>query len=345
MTSTSSTPIFDTPSSNTTSNNALTQLANFTTVVADTGDLKAIAQFKPLDATTNPSLITAAAILPENKQLIEDAYAQATQEGLNNDALIHRTINILTVKLGIEILKLIEGRVSTEVDPDFSYSTEATLKNALELIALYEQAGIDKSRVLIKIAATWQGIQAAKQLEQQGIACNLTLIFGLAQAAASADADATLISPFVGRILDWHKKNEGRDAYPIEQDPGVLSVKRIYNYYKQHGIQTQVMGASFRSAEQVTALAGCDLLTIAPTLLDQLQTQTHSIEPALSVALASQAQPIDRLQLDERQFNELMDKDLMAFELLQSGVDGFIKAREQLAQQLRQIFGLGEIRA
>ena len=323
--------------------NSLAQLCELTTVVADTGDLAAIAQFKPIDATTNPSLITAAASLPENKGLIEDAFTQAQQQGLSGEPLLNQTIDILTVKLGIEILKLIDGRVSTEVDPNFSYNSEATIARALQTIELYEQAGISKERVLIKIAATWEGIQAAKVLEQQGIHCNLTLIFGLAQAAACADASVTLISPFVGRILDWYKAFEKKDSYDIEQDPGVLSVKQIYNYYKQHGISTQVMGASFRSTEQVLALAGCDLLTIAPTLLDQLKATNVPVNQQLSIEQAQQAEPMQRLNVTHAAFDEMLNQDQMAFELLQAGVDGFIKARDQLSNQLRKSFGIGDL--
>ncbi|TDI11479.1 transaldolase, partial [Acinetobacter baumannii] len=237
---------------------ALDQLKTLTTVVADSSDLEAIRKFRPLDATTNPSLITAAAEQPESKELIEDAYYQAKEEGYKNDELIERTIDILTVKFGVEILKLIEGRVSTEVDAALSYDTEATIQKAHELCELYKGYGIDQSRILIKIASTWEGIQAAKVLEAEGIACNLTLLFGLHQAQACADAKVTLISPFVGRILDWYKKAEGVDSYPIEKDPGVVSVKKIYTYYKQQNIPTQVMGASFRSIDQVLGLAGCD---------------------------------------------------------------------------------------
>ena len=208
---------------------ALHQLKNLTTVVADSSDLEAIEKFRPLDATTNPSLITAAAEQPESKQLIEDAYTQAKQEGYQSDELIERTIDILTVKFGVEILKLIDGRVSTEVDASLSYDTDATIAKARELSKLYQGYGIEQSRILIKIASTWEGIQAAKVLEAEGIPCNLTLLFGLHQAQACADAKVTLISPFVGRILDWYKKAEGVEQYPIENDPGVLSVKKIYN--------------------------------------------------------------------------------------------------------------------
>jgi len=285
-------------------------------------------------------LITAAAEQPESKELIEDAYYQAKEEGYSNDELIERTIDILTVKFGVEILKLIEGRVSTEVDAALSYDTEATIKKAHELCELYKGYGIDQSRILIKIASTWEGIQAAKVLEAEGIACNLTLLFGLHQAQACADAKVTLISPFVGRILDWYKKAEGVDAYPIEKDPGVVSVKKIYTYYKQQNIPTQVMGASFRSIDQVLGLAGCDLLTISPSLLTQLEQDTRTVDAALDATQAKQAEAIVRTAQDEQSFKDELNHDLMAFQLLQGGVDGFIKARDQLSLLLRQSFGI-----
>ena len=325
---------------------ALHQLKNLTTVVADSSDLEAIQKFRPLDATTNPSLITAAAEQPESKQLIEDAYAQAKQEGYQADELIERTIDILTVKFGVEILKLIDGRVSTEVDASLSYNTEATIAKARELSELYKSYGIAQSRILIKIASTWEGIQAAKVLEAEGVPCNLTLLFGLHQAQACADAKVTLISPFVGRILDWYKKAEGVEQYPIEQDPGVLSVKKIYHYYKQQGIDTQVMGASFRSTAQVLGLAGCDLLTIAPNLLAQLEQDQQTITAQLSTATAQQAEKIERAEQTKASFKAELEQDLMAFQLLQGGIDGFIKAREQLSRLLRQSFGIdAEIKA
>lgn len=319
---------------------ALDQLKTLTTVVADSSDLDAIRKFRPLDATTNPSLITAAAEQPESKELIEDAYYQAKEEGYSNDELIERTIDILTVKFGVEILKLIEGRVSTEVDAALSYNTEATIQKAHELCELYKGYGIDQSRILIKIASTWEGIQAAKVLEAEGIACNLTLLFGLHQAQACADAKVTLISPFVGRILDWYKKAEGVDAYPIEKDPGVVSVKKIYTYYKQQNIPTQVMGASFRSIDQVLGLAGCDLLTISPGLLTQLEQDTRTVDAALDATKSKQADTIVRPAQDEQSFKDELNHDLMAFQLLQGGVDGFIKARDQLSFLLRQSFGI-----
>lgn len=319
---------------------ALNQLKNMTTVVADSSDLAAIEKFHPLDATTNPSLITAAAQQTENKVLIEDAFQQAKSEGYSGDVLIERTIDILTVKFGVEILKLIEGRVSTEVDAALSYDTDATIAKAKELLALYQTYGIEQDRILIKIAATWQGIQAAKALEAEGIHCNLTLLFGLPQAQACAEAGVTLISPFVGRILDWYKKAEKVEHYPIDKDPGVLSVKQIYHFYKQNCIKTEIMGASFRSIEQVLGLAGCDLLTIAPNLLAELQQDQREVVTQLSDDHAQAHCQHTIAALSKADFTEQLQHDLMASQLLQSGIDGFIKAREQLSTLLRQSFGL-----
>ena len=319
---------------------ALNQLKNMTTVVADSSDLAAIEKFRPLDATTNPSLITAAAQQTENKVLIEDAFQQAKSEGYSGDVLIERTIDILTVKFGVEILKLIEGRVSTEVDAALSYDTDATIAKAKELLALYQTYGIEQDRILIKIAATWQGIQAAKALEAEGIHCNLTLLFSLPQAQACAEAGVTLISPFVGRILDWYKKAEKVEHYPIDKDPGVLSVKQIYHFYKQNCIKTEIMGASFRSIEQVLGLAGCDLLTIAPNLLAELQQDQREVVTQLSDDHAQAHCQHTIAALSKADFTEQLQHDLMASQLLQSGIDGFIKAREQLSTLLRQSFGL-----
>ena len=317
---------------------AFEQLQAMTTLVADTGDLKAIQQFKPLDATTNPSLITAAAKLEENRYLLEQAFQQARTEGLSADALIERSIDILTVKLGVEILNSIQGRVSTEVDAALSYDAAATVAKAKQLLALYHSYGVDQDRILIKIAATWEGIQAAKQLESEGIHCNLTLIFGMHQAHACADAKVTLISPFVGRILDWHKKQHQRDHYAIQQDPGVCSVKEIYAFYKQHDISTEIMGASFRSLEQVLALAGCDLLTVAPALLAELSASQQQVERQLN---ADQPVQIASLSpLSETTFQQQLQDDLMASQLLQSGIQGFVQAREQLHLLLTQSFAV-----
>ena len=319
---------------------SLEQLKTLTTIVADTGDLAAIEQFRPLDATTNPSLITVAANQPENRELIEDAYAQAKAEGYQQDELIERTIDILTVKLGVEILKIVSGRVSTEVDASLSYDTDATVAKAHELLKLYKEYGVEQDRILIKIASTWEGIQAAKVLEAEGIHCNLTLLFGLHQAKACADAGVTLISPFVGRILDWYKKAENVDHYPIEKDPGVLSVKQIYHYYKQHNIKTEVMGASFRSVDQVLGLAGCDLLTVAPNLLASLANEQRKVTTQLTLDHAYSHTEKAHQVIQKDDFKSELEHDLMAFQLLQGGIDGFIRARDQLSTLLRQSFGI-----
>ncbi|OTG81853.1 transaldolase [Acinetobacter sp. ANC 4558] len=319
---------------------ALNQLKLHTTIVADSSDLDAIQQFLPLDATTNPSLITAAASQATNLHILKAAFDQAHHEGYQQDQLIERTIDILTVKFGVEILKLIRGRVSTEVDAALSYDTEATIVKAKELLSLYKSYGIEKNRILIKIASTWEGIQAAKALEAEGIKCNLTLLFGLHQAKACADAHVTLVSPFVGRILDWYKKADNVQSYPIDKDPGVLSVKQIYHFYKQHNIKTEIMGASFRSIDQVLALAGCDLLTIAPSLLAELEQDFRVVEHALSHQQSDLNHPYLAEALNEKSFKALIQHDLMAAQLLQSGIDGFIKAREQLNISLRQTFGI-----
>lgn len=310
----------------------LEQLRQLTTVVADTGDLEAIRALRPVDATTNPSLITAAARLPAAQPLLAQALQQARSEGHQDRALTERAIDLLTVRLGVDILGVIEGRVSTEVDARLSHDAAATIAKAHELIDLYAQAGIGRERVLIKIASTWAGIQAAQVLEQQGIACNLTLLFGLHQARACAEAGVTLISPFVGRILDWQKRHEGRAQIPVDEDAGVLSVRAIYQYYKQHGYPTQVMGASFRSAEQIIALAGCDLLTIAPALLDELAQRQGGLVRQLhpdTTGPAARPQP-----LTEAEFTAQLQADTMAAELLAAGIEGFIKARDQLTEQL-----------
>lgn len=319
---------------------SLEQLQQFSIIVADSSDLEAIEQFNPMDATTNPSLITLAAHQKENLSLLETAFAQAKAEGLQADALIERSIDILTVLFGVHILQRVAGRVSTEVDASLSYDCDATVQRALELIELYQRAGVDSARVLIKIAATWQGIQAAKILQTQGIQTNLTLLFGLHQAHACANAGVRLISPFVGRIYDWYKQHDGVSNYAIEADPGVQSVRKIYQFYQQHQIPTQVMAASFRSTAQITALAGCDLLTISPHLLQQLQQEQTTVTRQIQANSIS-ASPL--AILSEADFHEKLQHDLMATQLLQSGIDGFIKAREQLNLLLRQSFGMYDI--
>lgn len=309
---------------------ALQQLCTMTTIVADTGDLRAIARLTPVDATTNPSLITKALMHPDNQQMLAETMSR-------HDGDIDMVIDALTVQLGCDILNLIDGRVSTEVDARLSYDTQATIDKALSFIEAYKKAGVDTERVLIKIAATWQGIEAARYLETQGIHCNLTLLFGQHQAVACADAGVTLISPFVGRILDWQKRQQQRQDIPVSEDMGVESVKLIYQYYKQHGYKTQVMGASFRSTEQVLALAGCDLLTIAPDLLDALADLDTSVTRQLSPEIAKAAEPMQRVQLSHEDFNNAYQQDKLTQDLLPKGIDGFISAREELAQKLASI--------
>ena len=263
----------------------LDSLKKYTTVVADTGDIESIARYKPQDATTNPSLLFQAAQQTPYAHLVEQALAEAAEHGGDKAAQAEAFMDKLFVAFGREILKIVPGRVSTEVDAGLSFDTEGTLAKAHRLIGLYEEAGVDRDRVLIKIASTWEGIRAAEQLEREGIHCNLTLLFSFAQAVACAEAGVTLISPFVGRIYDWYKKEKGAEI-PADDDPGVASVTRIYNYYKKFGYKTQVMGASFRKVEQITHLAGCDLLTISPDLLEKLEKADGELTPRLTVASA-----------------------------------------------------------
>ena len=315
--------------------NLLDQLAAMTVVVADTGDIEAIRQFTPRDATTNPSLILAAAQIPAYQELIDRSLRESRQAmGLEAgaDAVVSEALDEISVTFGKEILRIVPGRVSTEVDARLSFDTEATITKARKLIGLYEAAGIGRERVLIKIASTWEGIRAAERLEQEGIHCNLTLLFGFAQAVACAEAGVTLISPFVGRILDWYKKSSGRDSYPGPEDPGVLSVTRIFNYYKTHGYRTEVMGASFRNIDEIIELAGCDLLTISPVLMDQLRSSEGLLERKLNGLAPSASEP--KLQLGRAEFDALMAADAMATEKLDEGIRGFSKAIETLEAQL-----------
>lgn len=302
--------------------NSLTELAKHTTIVADTGDLSAIARLRPQDATTNPSLITAALLSGEHDDLIDQVKGQD----------IDVAIDHLTVALGEKISELVEGRVSTEVDARLSFDTQGTVDKALEFIKLYEELGIDKSKILIKIAATWEGIKAAEILEKQGIACNLTLLFTKAQARACADANVTLISPFVGRITDFQKAQEGVNDVAIEDDMGVNSVKSIYEFYKKHGYRTEVMGASFRNIHQLIALAGCDLLTISPALLDELANSSLLVSKVLDYQGDILPKPTP---LTEAEFRTIQDNEPLNA-LLIKGIDGFIQARETLANHLSQ---------
>jgi transaldolase len=307
--------------------NLLDQLKQVTVVVADTGDMNSMKVFRPRDATTNPSLITAAAQMPEYSEIVDEALRWAQKEagnGGSDDKVVKLALDRLAVQFGLEILKLVPGRVSTEVDARLSYDMQATLDKARELIKQYNAAGISNDRVLIKIAATWEGIKAAEILEKEGIHCNLTLLFGMHQAVACAEAKVTLISPFVGRILDWHKKTHNRDFVGAE-DPGVISVTRIYNYYKHFGHQTEVMGASFRNTGEITELAGSDLLTIAPNLLKQLSETEGKLERKLDPEKAKTAK-IERLSFDEASFRAAHEEDKMAKEKTAEGIDGFSKA-------------------
>lgn len=315
--------------------NLLEQLREMTIVVADTGDLQAIEQFTPRDATTNPSLITAAAQMPQYQSIVDETLLKAKQEAgesATDKEVANLAFKRLAVAFGLKILAIVPGRVSTEVDARLSYDTEATLATARDLIAQYEAAGMSRDRVLIKIASTWEGIKAAEVLEKEGIHCNLTLLFGVHQAIACAEANVTLISPFVGRILDWYKKETGKEYEPAE-DPGVQSVTQIYNYYKKFGYQTEVMGASFRNIGEICELAGCDLLTISPKLLAQLQAQEESLERKLIPAKAADMD-IEKISIDKSTFDKMHQEDRMASEKLDEGIKGFSKALETLEQLL-----------
>lgn len=297
----------------------LEQLKQWTTVVADTGDFRQIEAFSPQDATTNPSLILSAASMPEYRPILEEAVSHFRCQ--SRDASLDSLLNRVMVAFGLEILKRVPGRVSTEVDARLSFDTEGTIRKAREIMCLYESAGIPRERVLIKIASTWEGIQAARQLENEGIHCNLTLLFSLVQAVACAEAGVHLISPFVGRILDWHRQHTGQE-YTAEQDPGVLSVRQIYNYYKKFGYPVQIMGASFRNTDEVLALAGCDLLTISPALLGELASNQGAVHPALSPETAAACQ-IHQLPADEKSFRFLFNEDAMAVEKTAEGIRRF----------------------
>lgn len=316
--------------------NLLEQLREMTVVVADTGDLQAIETYKPRDATTNPSLITAAAQMPQYQDIVDDTLKGARQtlgSGASAADVVTLAFDRLAVSFGLKILDIIPGRVSTEVDARLSFDTEATIAKGREIIAQYEEKGVSKDRILIKIASTWEGIKAAEVLEKEGIHCNLTLLFGMHQAIACAEAGVTLISPFVGRILDWYKKATGRDSYPPAEDPGVVSVTNVYNYYKKFGYKTEVMGASFRNIGEITELAGCDLLTIAPSLLGELQSTEGDLPRKLDPAAAA-GQAIEKITVDKGTFDRMHAEDRMANDKLAEGIDGFTKALETLEKLL-----------
>lgn len=308
--------------------NKLDQLKQMTTVVADTGDISAIKQWTPEDATTNPSLLLKAASLDQYQSLVQ----AAIKAGQSNNNQIIDACDYLAVAIGCEILKVIPGRISTEVDARLSFDTQATINKARALIVLYNEQGISKDRVLIKIASTWEGIQAAKQLESEGINCNLTLLFSFAQAVAAAEAGAYLISPFVGRILDWYKKSTGKSSYDPEEDPGVISVTRIYQYYKAHGYNTIVMGASFRNTDEIEQLAGCDRLTISPDLLKALAEDNGTLSQKLDSNATSED---SKISLNESQFRWLLNEDAMATEKLAEGIRKFAEDQVTLENLLK----------
>jgi transaldolase len=315
--------------------NLLEQLRKFTVVVADTGDIEAMEKFRPQDATTNPSLITTAAQMPQYQPIVDGVLKDARKElgeGASDQTVANLAFQRLAIAFGKKILAIVPGRVSTEVDARLSYDTAATIAQAHSIIAQYDAAGIGRDRILVKIASTWEGIRAAEVLEKEGIHCNLTLLFGLHQAIAAADAGATLVSPFVGRILDWYKKDTGED-YQGADDPGVQSVTRVYNYYKKFGYKTQVMGASFRNIGEITELAGCDLLTISPQLLAELE-ETEAELPRKLDAEAAKTQVILKIKVDKETFDAMHAQDRMATDKLKEGIEGFSAALVKLETML-----------
>lgn len=317
--------------------NTLDQLKQHTVIVADTGDFNAMRAFGPRDATTNPSLILKAAQMPEYAAIVDEVIARERGAALARADLVEHLVDHLLVRFGVEILKIVPGRVSTETDARLSFDTEGTIAKARHLIALYKQHGISRERVLIKIASTWEGIAAAEELEREEIHCNMTLLFSLPQAVRCAEARATLISPFVGRILDWHRAKYNRD-YPAAEDPGVLSVRQIYDYYKKFGYKTEVMGASFRNIDEILELCGCDLLTISPELLAKLQADTRPAPRKLSPE-AAKARDIAELTLDEKRFRYLLNEDAMATEKTAEGIRNFAADIVKLERLVDQRLG------
>jgi transaldolase len=315
--------------------NKLEQLKSMTDVVADTGDIEAMRIYHPLDATTNPSLLLKAADLPHYAALMHRAVAWARSAGGSDAEQLARAADRLAVDIGSEILEIVPGRVSTEVDARLSFDTAATINKARQLMRAYNERGIDNERILIKIASTWEGIKAAEVLEKEGIHCNLTLLFSFTQAIACAEAGVTLISPFVGRILDWHKRDSGRDYFPPHEDPGVISVARIFNYYKAHGYKTIVMGASFRNTEEIEQLAGCDRLTISPQLLQELQADEGELTRKLDAANPGPSETAR--SLDEKSFRWSLNDDAMATEKLAEGIRNFAADQRRLEGKLASL--------
>lgn len=312
----------------------LSQLKAMTVVVADTGEFELVKQYAPEDATTNPSLILKAAMQPQYASLIDRAIGWAKAQN-DEEGYLANVVDKLSVTFGCELLKLIPGKVSTEVDARLSFDTEATVTRAHRIIELYEAEDISRDRVLIKIASTWEGIRAGEILEKEGIHCNLTLLFGFAQAVACAEAGVTLVSPFVGRILDWYKKSTGRDAYPSAEDPGVLSVKSIYNYFKKFDYPTIVMGASFRNIGEIEQLAGCDRLTISPGFLEQLSSEEVELPQQLSVE-AAKSMDIEKIDMTEQTFRWMMNEDAMATEKVAEGIRSFSRDLEKLEAMIEE---------
>jgi transaldolase len=322
--------------------NLLEQLRKYTVVVADTGDIEAIGKFRPQDSTTNPSLITAAAQLPQYQPIVDGVLLSARKElgaGATDAAIANLAFQRLAIAFGKKILAIVPGRVSTEVDARLSYDTAATIAQARSIITEYDADGVGRDRVLVKIASTWEGIRAAEVLEKEGIHCNLTLLFGLHQAIAAADAGVTLVSPFVGRILDWYKKDTGKE-YQGANDPGVISVTHVYNYYKNFGYKTQVMGASFRNIGEICELAGCDLLTISPQLLAELESTEADLPRKLSPEAAA-ALPLERIVVDKAAFDRMHAENRMATDKLKEGIEGFsaalVKLEALLAKRLIEV--------
>jgi transaldolase len=314
--------------------NILDKLKSMTTVVADTGDIESMAIYKPQDATTNPSLLLQAAQLPQYRHLVEEAIQTSGIDLCDPQVNLRPCLEKLAVNFAMEILKVVPGRVSVEVDATLSFDTAGTIDTARRIIAMFEKQGVDRARILIKIASTWEGIKAAEQLEKENIHCNLTLLFSMAQAIACAEAQVKLISPFVGRIMDWHKAKLKVDHIPANEDPGVHSVHEIYNYYKKFGYQTEVMGASFRNTGEIMELAGCDLLTISPKLLKELETLQGDLPRKLNPETAA-AMDIEQVQLDERSFRWMLNEDAMATEKLAEGIRAFSADLAKLGQLLR----------
>jgi transaldolase len=310
--------------------NQLEQLRKMTRIVADTGDFGVMKDYSPEDATTNPSLLLKAAQKPEYKSIVEQVIADGKKQSLSHEAILRN----LLIQFGVEILKIVPGRVSTETSAKLSFDTDALINEARTFIALYEKHGVDRKRILIKLASTWEGVQAARVLQKEGINCNMTLLFSMAQAIACAEAGAKLISPFVGRILDWYKKSTGKDYSPSE-DPGVVSVREIYAYYKQHGYPTEVMGASFRSKGEVLELAGCDLLTISPDLLGELKSSNDPVERKLSPEMANQTK-LPKRSLDEKTFRWELNENQMATEKLSDGIRIFAADAIKLEQYIQK---------